>query len=144
MSSVITERSMRKYKRVFNFLWGIKRVEQARKSPAQTLCRLYVLPYVAQRVEQARKSRAKTLCRAQIACKNTVPVCCMLCSMQRSACYAAQRVGQALTSPATTLCRLHTGCYHAIIMCILIAQLLVLRGTGARTYNYTWQITFCK
>ena len=29
MSSIITERTMRKYKRVFNFLWGIKRVEQA-------------------------------------------------------------------------------------------------------------------
>ncbi|EKX50339.1 hypothetical protein GUITHDRAFT_42199, partial [Guillardia theta CCMP2712] len=27
-NAVITERSMRKYKRVFNFLWGLKRVEQ--------------------------------------------------------------------------------------------------------------------
>lgn len=29
LNAIITDDAMRKYKRIFNFLWGIKRVEQA-------------------------------------------------------------------------------------------------------------------
>jgi hypothetical protein len=29
LNAIVTDDAMRKYKRIFNFLWGIKRVEQA-------------------------------------------------------------------------------------------------------------------